>query len=330
MGWEASEKSIFLSRIFEFKRQRDYLKMEQEIETALDRYPSELQFKVLLAEAYWFSGRCPEAKLLLEELEESAQHLHGFQGLKGTVEMASGAPQKALEAFRSAYALKTSPFYLKRQADCLIRLHRYDEALALLRQGPGQPDVYVLGAMARAYEGLDRVKEAQDCYQSILRARPGDPYAKSHLLKLKVAATERPQAEEELNRMLRLPSHRDDVALLRVKADHLKDEGRFAEAAETYGKIVDLSEGKERDFFSRAVAFAYYRAGMDQKAYSCLIRLVETHPQDAYVRSALISVARKLDRLQELIDFLRDQARRRPADRFLFGVARKLQRELPR
>ena len=325
VSWQASETQILLSRIYNLKQESAYREMEEEVQIALDRYPSNPQFQVLLAEARWRLGRRPEAEQLLDQLENEARALPDFHALKGATQLARQEYQAALESFRIAYSLKASPFFVKRQADCLLHLRRYEEALALLRQlDRSRPDAYLLSSMARAYEGLGQKDEAIVCYDRILQLRPGDSFARSRRIKLKAAEKDGGTARGELDRMLRLPSRRQDSALLRVKADQLKAQGQFAKAAEIYQKLVDLASDGERDFFQRSLAFAYYKAELYEEAYPLLCQQFQQRPQDPYLRSSLLTAGKRLGRTQELADFLFGLARLTSANRFLFGVARKL------
>ena len=325
VSWQSSEIRILLSRIYELKRQRSYQGMEEEVRVALDRHPSNLRFQVLLAEARWSLGRRQEAQELLNQLEDRAQSLPDFHAFKGTTQLARKEYEGALESFRIAFSLKGSPFFLKRQADCLLGLGRHEQALALLGQlDRAHPDAYALSALARAYEGIGRVAEAMSCYEEILQLKPDNDFAKARLLKLKATKKDGKTVRKELDRMLRLPSSRRDSALLRVKADQLKAEGRYGEAAEIYRELVGLASGEDRDFFERSLAFAYYKAEIYEEAYPLLRQQFERRPQDPYLRSCLLTTGRRLGRTQELADFLFGLARQKSANHFLFGVARKL------
>lgn len=324
MGWRDSEKRIFLSKIYELKKRRDYPRMEEEVQTALDRHPGDLRFKELLAEANWALGRRSQAAALLREIEEKAVQRDSFQSLKGTMQLAAGKSEAALESFRAAYALRSQPFYLKRQADCLLQLKRFEDAWALLRRLPDQDDPYCLGASARALEGMGRIEEARRLYQKILDRTPGDNFARSRLLRLSVKSRDESDPVAEVDRMLRLPSRRNDKALLKLKADQLRERSRFEEAAEVYEKLALLTSGKERVFFRRQLAFSCYKARLDDKAYPLLLELVEAEPRDAYLRSTLIGLAKRRGSVSEVAGFLAGLARKASSNAFLWGIVKKL------
>ncbi len=327
MNWRNSEKRILLSRIFELRHKKAFREMQEEVETALDRYPDDVLFQTLLVESWWLSGREVEAMAALDDLEEKAQQLDKFQSLKGSMLDRQGRHEKALEAYRSAHSLRPSAFYLKRQADCLLHLKRHREALALLRRCPDD-DPYVLGALGRAWEGLDEREQALQAYKKILQIQPDDSYARSQLLRLRVEGKEDTNALRELDRMLRVPSRKNDPALLKVKADALKKQGDFGAAADAYKELVLQTRGPQKHFYRKAQAFAAYRAGRDEEAFSLLIELTGESPKDAYLRSSLISLARRTGRVSEVAHHFDELARRGPAYRFLFGVSRKLRRTL--
>ncbi len=328
MDWRESEKGIFLSRIYDLKRRRQFERFEEEIQTALERYPDDARFRVLLAEAHWARGRRGQAEALVAEIADSAQSIDSFHSLKATIQMARRQYPAALESYRSAHALKPGPFYLKRQADCLLQLKRFDEAWGILQSLAQQEDIYWLGAAARAMEGMGRPREAERHYRRILELSPQDSYARAQLLKLSMAEAEPETADREVDRMLRVPSRRNDAALLRVKADQLRARGSHREASEIYQKLVDLASGREKAFYKRLLAFSYYKAGMDEQAHPLLLELVRERPRDSYLRSTLIALARRRKDLAAVADFFAQLARETPTNEFLFGVAQKIRREV--
>ncbi|MEE8587448.1 MAG: tetratricopeptide repeat protein, partial [Acidobacteriota bacterium] len=221
------------------------------------------------------------------------------------------------------------PFYLKRQADSLISLKRYPEAFALLKQlDDRDTNPFILSSLARCHEGLGQNEEARRCYQALLRIRPGDDFASSRLLQLKVEEKRPEEAEQELDRMLRVPSRRDDPALLKVKAEQMKKRGDFAAAADIYSRLAEGCDSGQRLFYQRMSAFALNKAGRSEEAWAAFRKLIDKDPGDHYVRSALISAARKLGRDAELAEFFESLARQSPANRPLFGVARKIRQRI--
>lgn len=331
VDWRESEKSIFLARIYRLKGQKAYPQMEEEAKAALERYPGEALFRLLLADAFHHQGRPGEAEAIVEDLQESAQQLALFHALRGDLQVRHKDFTGALESFRQAQTLQDSPYYVKRQADCLLQLGRFAEALANLRRlPPDEDDPYLWNSLARAYEGLGELPKAEECYGRLLKLQPGNSFARAAMLRLKSSGREEAAVEKELDRMLRMPSRRDDPALLRLKADQLKKQGRFEEAARLYAQLVESSAGPDSEFYWRLLAFAHHKAGNAQEAYPLLCRLVEKNALDSYARNALITAGRKLGRGRELVDFFLTLARQSEANRPLFGVARKLRKTLSR
>ena len=329
MHWEESEKRLLLSRIYEWKGRRDWEQMEDEAKTALDRYPDEIRFELALADAYRQQKRLDEARSLMASLKQRGQGIADYHALQGEFLLDAQRHRQAYEEFRQAHSLQERPFYLKRQADSLIPLKRHQEALALLKQlDDRDTNPFILSSLARCHEGLGQNEEARRCYQDLLRIRPGDEFASSRLLQLKVEEKRPEEAEQELDRMLRLPSRRDDPALLKVKAEQMKKRGDFAAAADIYSRLAESCDPGQRTFYQRMSAFALNKAGRNEEAWAAFRKLIEKDPADHYVRSALISVARKLGRDAELADFFENLARQSPANRPLFGLARKIRKRI--
>lgn len=324
MSWESSEKRIFFSRIFTMKRQRRFQDMEEEIRAGLERFPDEIRFEVLLADAFWHQGKQSQAAGLLESLAGRAENLADYHTLLGNVNAGRKKFQEALEAFRLAASLKPSPFLIKRQADCLIGLKRFDEALALLKQLPAEErDVYVLGAMGRACEALNQGPEAQECYSEILRRQPDNQFARSRLVRLKLSHRGG-KAEGEVQKMLRVPSRRDDPVLLKLRAEQLEAKRCFDEACQIYRELMEKDTPGNRESHRRNLAFTSYRGKMYDQAYPLLLELFEQNPADPYIRNTLVAAARRLGRTQEVIERFFSLARQSPAHRFLYGAARSL------
>lgn len=325
MTWEESEKRIFLSRIYELKARKAYEQMEEEVKTALERYPSDPNFQVLLAEVHYRRGRRAQARTLLGSLEDCARHLAEFQALQATLQIEQRQYRQALESYRQAHSIRPSDFYLKRQADCLLHLGSHREAVALLRALPNsEQDRYALSSLARAYEAEGRIEEALACYDRVLELAPDNSFAASRALKLRAQGKQKEELEQEVDRMLRLPSKKQDCSLLKLKAEQLRDKGECAEAAQIYGKLAELAPEAERDFYRRSLAYTCYRGGLYEDAYPLLVRLVEENPDDPCLRNTLLAAARKLGRSRELAPFFRGLAGQSPAHRRLYGVARKL------
>ncbi len=328
MDWNQSERRIFLSRIFALKQKRQFDEMEEEVQTALERFPSDAEFQVLLADALMHTGRASEAQKVLDDMGDSGQGLASYHAMQASLQFQHHRYKEALESFRCAHSIRPSEFYLKRQADCLLAMGRREQALALLVQLPGRDtDPYILGAMARAHEGLGNLEEARKCYEDVLRVSPGDSYAESRVLQLKASGKDEGTAEREVDRLLRMPSRKDDPALLEVKIQQLKKKGDYQGVAEIYSRLAQAGPENQRDFYRRSLAFAYYRAGMIVEAFALLRDLIEERPQDAYIRSTLVASARKLGRQKELAGFFFGLARKSPAHHHFFGVARKLNRQ---
>jgi tetratricopeptide (TPR) repeat protein len=328
MDWAEAEKRVLLSRIYEMRRQRLYDQMEEEIQNGLERFPSDRQLGLLQADSLRRRGRLSEAQRALDNLRERCESQAQFHGLQGTLQFQRREYEKALESFCCAHSLDPNSYYLKRQADCLLALGRFAPALAVLREiEPQARDTYTLSALARAHEGMGSREEAVCCYQELLRLAPDDNFAKGRLLRLKTAAKEEGDAEKEIDRMLRVPSRREDPVLLSVRAEQLKKRGDFRGAAEIYLRLLQNEPGPQRPFFERLLAFAYFKAEAHEEALPLFQSLLKENPQDPYLRNALMTTARKTGRRKELAEFFRSVARLSPANSALYGFSRRLERE---
>lgn len=316
---------MHLSRIFESKRQADYEKMDEEVRAAMEVFPADVQLQVLMAEVRWREGRTTEAESILQGLASEGCQSPEYFGLVGEIELGRRKPKPALEAFRQAAAFSDSEFYRKRQAECLLRLKRYEEALALWRSlNRDDRDPYILGGLARALEGLGELDQARNLYRAIQEIRPDDSFARNRLMKLELNRKHPEAAEREVQRILDIPSRQNDAFTLTAHAEQLKRLKRFAEAADVYEKLVGSASMPERSHYLRALAFSLYRADRLEKAFPIFLELFEGDPTDPYLRTTLISIGRRLKQESRLAEFFFALARKDPANRFLFGVARKL------
>jgi tetratricopeptide (TPR) repeat protein len=279
----------------------------------------------LLADSLRARGRLPEAQQILDSIQDRCQTSAQFHGLQGALQFQRKQHEEALESFRCAYSLDPRSYYLKRQADCLLARDRYSDALGLLLQiEPSERDVYSLGALARAYEGMGASEDAARCYEELLHLAPDNAYSKARLLQLRTAAKHEDDAEKEIDRMLRMSSHREDAALLSVKAEQLKKKGDYRGAADVYLRILGSAPSAQLGFYQRNLAFTYYKGSMYEEAYPLLKSLLEGSPHDVYVRNALVGAACKSGRREELREFLLAMARLSPSNRSLYGIARRL------
>ncbi|HUG43383.1 MAG TPA: hypothetical protein VMN76_03980 [Acidobacteriota bacterium] len=323
--WQESEKRIYFSRIFEAKKLADYGRMEEEVRRATERFPADAQFQILMAEVSWRRGRTAEADSILRDLASQGCQSSEYFGLIGAIELDRRKPKAALEAFSQAAAISNSNFYRKRQAECLLRLKRYEESLALWRSlNRDDQDPYVLGGLARALEGMGELDQARNLYREIQKIRPNDSFARSRLLKLELNRKQPETAEREIQRILDIPSRRSDAATLTAHAEQLKRQQRFAEAAEVYAKLVESASIPERNQYLRDLAFSLYKADHLEKAFPLFLELFEGNPRDPYLRTTLISISRRLKQESRLKQLFSTLARENPSCRFLFGVARKL------
>ena len=166
----------------------------------------------------------------------------------------------------------------RQQANSLLRLGKYDEAIDLYRQiTAADPGVASLDDLMWAYWNAERFDEAKWVAQRILMVKPGDPDAL--------------QVSDGANSA----KNRDLIPALRAKAIAEFQQQKYAESAKIYEEIVRQDP---KDFLARRdLMWAYWRQGKYSEAVDRAHLVLALRPLDSealdVIKTAPIILERK-------------------------------------
>jgi tetratricopeptide (TPR) repeat protein len=300
-------------------KRNDLTGARQEVEEAIEARGRSAPLQSLLAEITRREGRADDAAAIAREVLGAYGPDPVAAGVLGKIQLEAGRPAEALPFLEDAYRLRPGAYAAEAVVDALVALKRHDAAQRVLTDAlnrfPGIPRL--LRRAVRLHEQAGRTGEAIEVLGELLRADPGNAWARRKEIELKSA--DRPA--EDVGRLLGIGSRGRDPNLRGLHAKKLRDAGDFAGAGREYAEAAKLAP--ENDYWRKQAGFAFARARLDEEAVRFLRPLFLTGPDDVYVRNALFAALKRRGGGEAVAAVIDEALAQHPDKGFLHGLQRK-------
>lgn len=288
-------------------------------------YPHNPYLMVTLAQLYLKAHRLAEAATLLDEvLADNPAHGPAL-AVQAELKELMGDLVEAERLFALASQVRPSPYLLRRRVNLLLKLGRPEEARDLCRAEleKDRENAALYTLLGRAEEAAGNPAEAVAAYQQAVRLNPQDAFSRRRYLELK-AHLAGADALAETEKLLKAMRGRGAAELHAWRAQELKRQRRYAEAAEEYRAAHALAP--ENSFYAEQLAFTLYRLARYEEALPLLKAAAERRPEDQVVRSALVKAFAAAGRAAEGAAFFSELVARYPHCRAIWGAVRRLEK----
>ncbi len=315
-------------RSLSLKKKGDYQEAEKELKEALEEQPEHPLLKSSLAQLYLNRNRLTEARILVESILSLDPEYPQALYVLGEIYSNEDNLEEALRCFNAASRKEPRPYLIHSVVKTLRRLKRYDEALerieTLLMTERDNPRL--LKEKALILNRMDMPGEALRTYQKVKELDPEDPYVAQAIYKLK--SLKRPDEEVivELQKVLSLPSRKENPQLHGLLGEKLKKAGRLKEAAMEYRKAKELAP--ENLFFLKQEGFCRYRLGDYREAIRLLGEAFRKDPTDHILKSTLKKIYSISGDMDGFIGLLEKALEEHPHQVKLMGTLRSLKKKI--
>ena len=265
----------------------EYREAERQLREALEDEPEHPLLKSSLARMYLRQNRLREARILSESVLSVNPEYPQALYVLGEIHVHEDDLEEALQYFRQAAQKDHRPYLIHSILKTLRRLGRYEEALetvesALIRE---RENPRLLKEKALVLDRMKRMDEALRAYERLQELEPDDAYITRAIYNLK--SINRPEVEviSELQKVMALPSRRDNPQLHGFLGEKLKKAGRLGEAAAEYGQARELDP--DNVYFLKQEGFCRYRLKEYPEAIHLLGEAFRKEPTDFRVKTTL-------------------------------------------
>ncbi len=315
-----------LSEAWEAVRQHDVERARALADTLLRDAPGRAEAVGGRSGILWALGERDLAvteatRALSLDSEEGAAHM-----VLAEVALSARRLKEAVSHLRSAYSQARSAHRGRLLVRALREQGDLDEAARvwseLRARYPGDAPVAREGALLAEAQG--RLEEAESLWEGLLEDVQEGPFARARLMALRARQESPESAAAQLRRAAELRGRSDPRAGMRLlleAAEAERTQGNLAGAVEGYRRY--LTEQPGDTYAMRQLAFALRRTGAAEEARPLLEALLRRDPDDAYVRSALLTDALRTDP-EKGLNFFRTLVREHPESTALYAAIRRL------
>ncbi len=316
-----------IEKVRALEREKSYQEAEIILLDLISSAPGNLYYKAKLADLRLKERRLQEAELLADEILSQAPA--DFYGLliKGNIMMKRNKGAEAFGYFEAAYKSSSTAYAASQMVEAKLKAGPLEEALEIargfVREYPD--DKWLKKRLARIEELCNNKEEALKIYEELRVKEPEDDKLLASVMRLKAEISEQGDAQD-LEKILKLNKYKENVPLIISTAQMHFRSGDFRKAAEYYGKAHNLEP--ENRYVIKQLGFCYNRLREDELAACYLKMAMKNNPRDLYVRSALISVYKRLNKTEEFIDFLKELLIELPDFTEAYGIIRRLSKSV--
>jgi tetratricopeptide (TPR) repeat protein len=311
-----------------FKKKGRFGEAKQELVEALEEQPDHPLLRASLAEAYLRQKRIIEAgslaKTILSDHPEYPQALY----ILGEVSFRHKKLEKALEYFRQAAQKDSRPYLILRIAKVLREQGQYAEALETLDSALIKQKAYdgLLREKAVVLNRLGQTAAALKAYEDLLKIVPGDDFARKEVYRLKGRNRCGQEATDELKRIIKVSSEKNNPHLRGLLAQKLKEQGKLNDAAAEYYSAWQLNP--DDLYLLKMAGFCYYRLGDYDKATEILSWAFKMEPGDYRVKATLTKLFKKNRDIKGFINLLEVILEDHPENMRLLGTLSSLKKQI--
>jgi tetratricopeptide (TPR) repeat protein len=300
---------------------------EEELKAALEEQPDHPLLKASLAQLYLRQDRLKEARILVESiLSMEPEYVQGLYVL-GEIYLCEDNMDDALRCFRQASQKDPRPYLLHSVVKTLRKMGHYDEALEAVDSAliSHRDSLRLLKEKALVLDRMKLPDEALRTYERIKELHPDDPYTAKAIYKLR--SLRRPDEEviRELEKVLSLPSRRDNAQLHGLLGEKLKKSGRPAQAAEAFKRASELAPNNL--FFQKQEGYCRYQLKEYPEAVRLLGEAFRKDPTDYILKSTLRRIHSSIGDMDGFVQLLEDILKEHPHNVKIMGTLRGLKKK---
>lgn len=315
-------------RARDLRKRGQYQEAEDELKEALDEQPDNLLLRASLAEVYVRQDRPLEAKVLAEAILSVNPQYPQALYILGEVFLRQEKLDEALECFRQASEGDKRPYLILRVARTLRKMERYKEALETLDSAPlhQKDNRYFLKERALVLNRMKRYEEALDVYERVRKLDPKDSFVRKEIVRLRGSHRPDETTIEELEKVVSLPSGKDDAQLHGFLGQKLKDAGKARKATAEFQIASRLDP--ENPFFVKQQGFCHYQLGEYPEAVKCLSQAFRKNPNDFYVKGTLKKIYTSTGNIKGFVELLEEVVQDHPQNVKLIGTLKGMKKAL--
>jgi len=307
---------------------------EQAVLEAMMVEPQEYRYKLLLAELALKKNIIEKAeKLCKEALAKLPTERYGLF-LKGRILLAKGtkkAAKEAVEIFQYLFNQSETRTYLYWLLKSYLKAKEPQKAWELLQSVPFslQDSPALRRLQAQILIALKRFDEALKVYELLLKEFPDDTQLKKQIFLLKKQIKGKEKWQKEMEIIARLPSAEKDVTLLLAQAETAKEQGNYKKAMSFYEKVLKLDPQNRQA--SLNLGFVLVKLEEKDMVEAGIERLKQFFLEEPYfhpVRSALFSACERQGKIEDLLRILEEAITRHPEKVKIYGWIKRYEKKV--
>ena len=314
-------------RALSLRKKGAFQDAEEELKAALEEQPDHPLLKASLAQLYLRQDRLKEARILVESiLSLEPEYVQGLYVL-GEIYLCEDNMDDALRCFRQASQKDRRPFLIHSVVKTLRKMGHYDEALEAVDSAliSDRDSLRLLKEKALVLDRMKLPDEALRTYERVRELDPDDPYTAKAIYKLRSLTRPDEEVIRELEKVLSLPSRRDNAQLHELLGEKLKKSGRPLQAAEAFKRASELAPNNL--FFQKQEGYCRYQLKEYQEAARLLGEAFRKDPTDYIVKSTLKRIHSSIGDMDGLVQLLEDILKEHPHNVKLMGTLRGLKKK---
>lgn len=301
-----------------------------EFEKELESKPDDAFVMSHLAHIYLLLDKVEESSRLIDislKLDPGNPFAHG---VKGEILFKEGNMEEAAIVFEEILNLKSDDTYAHSKLGVIYRKQgRMKEAESVLERGleinPEDPALH--HALGDVYAWLGKDENALAEYQRAVDLDPEDQYAFRGLVSSKTRGRDIKTMISQLQKILKIPSRRQNAHLHALLAQHLKQDKQYEAAAEELREAVRLQPRSL--YFQIQLAFCYSKLNQYPRVIELLEPAYRVRPRDPLIAEALAKAYTGEGRIEDARKLLIDILYIYPNNRSLRAALMKLKKPKP-
>jgi tetratricopeptide (TPR) repeat protein len=323
-----SDPDAHKDRGMAYKQEGRFSEAIVEFEGALESNPDDHFALSHLAHIYLQRGNLEESSRLIDRALKVDPANPFVHSVKGEILFKEDNMEEAAAVFEGVLNLKTDDTYAHSKLGVIYRKQgRMKEAMSILKRGleidPDNPSLH--HALGDVYVWLGKDEEAVAEYQRAVDLNPEDEYAFRGLLSSKVKGRDTRSIISQLQKILKIPSRRQNAHLHALLARYLKQEKQYEAAAAEFREAVKLQPRSL--YFQTQLAFCYSKLGQYPRVIELLEPIHRVKSRDPLVTQALAKAYEGVGRIEDARKLLIDILYIYPNNRYLRSALMKLGKE---
>lgn len=314
-------------RARDLKKKEAFQEAEEELNEALEEQPEHPLLKASLAELYLRQDRLVEARILAEGILSSDPQYSQALYVQGEIFFKEDNFEEALQCFQQAQQKDQNQYLTLRVAKTLREMKRFEDALEILDSVlvKESDNLRFLKEKALLLNRMEQVDEALRIYEKVYELDPKDFFARKEVYRLKGLTQPDQKTIEELEKVVKLSSRKDDAQLHCLLGQKLKEAGRLKEALVEFQTARELAP--ESLFFLKLEGFCLYQLKAYQEAIQALGQVFKKNPNEYIVRGTLKKMHVATGDIDGFISLLEDVIKEHPQNMKLVGILKGIKKE---